>query len=319
MIAILLFMVLANWLDPGSTKEAPRFTEVAQKLDARCTTDEGSECVYAYVQLLSFDPESMYLDGRILIYPPAKFAEPFGSSVQALYATDIYLDAAKVDAGPLNENLYYNQYDYIRAIDFTIDVTSQEWSTRTSDNYYPFDHYSSFIQGRVEFITDPGETDSPDDDERTVLPINVVQYSTVLPNWTVEYDTDYLNSKNTLTDIVNYQSGGDFTTVFRIERSQLTILIVALLGLIFLGGAFSMLLLIKSIMHNSKPSSLTGLVWAGSTAFTMIQTRTLMPGDPRLGVKFDLLIFYPSIAICFVSALVMLNLWMKADNVIDEA
>jgi hypothetical protein len=73
-----------------------------------------------------------------------------------------------------------------------------------------------------------------------------------------------------------------------------------------------MLLLLRSIFLSHKPSSLTGLIWAGSTAFTMIQTRTLMPGNPRLGVRFDLIIFYPSLAICFVSALLMLRLWLKS-------
>ena len=103
----------------------------------------------------------------------------------------------------------------------------------------------------------------------------------------------------------------------KIKRPK-TFLIVGLLGIIFIGGALSMLFLLRSILLLHKPSSLTGLVWAGSTAFTMIQTRTLMPGNPRLGVRFDSIVFYPSLAICFISALFMLHLWLKSEDITQE-
>jgi len=63
-----------------------------------------------------------------------------------------------------------------------------------------------------------------------------------------------------------------------------------------------------------RPPTLSGLIWSGSTAFTMIQTRNVIPGDPRIGVKFDLFVFYPSLILCFVSGGLMFYHWVTKDT-----
>jgi hypothetical protein len=319
-VSVITFLTISNTIDSGSSTGSTRFNATEATFNSDCEKKFKTDgCVDVYLQILKFDPETQYMDGRLFIYPSSKYAKSFGSSVQVKADLDIYLDAAKVDPGSLNENMYFAKNDYLRAIDFTIDVTNYEWETRVTDQSYPFDRYSAEIQGMVIVVKDTGATDGIEDDERVSLPINVHEYSGVLPNWKLTYDGGYqANKEYTSSDIYNTQKDGVFYTVFKIERSQLTVLIVVLLGVIFLGGAISMLLLLRSILLAHKPSSLTGLVWAGSTAFTMIQTRTLMPGNPRLGVKFDLIVFYPSLAICFISALLMLNLWLKSGEVAQE-
>jgi len=319
-VLIVGFLALSNSIDSGSSNGTVRFEKTETRFTEDCEEKfKNDGCIDAYVQILSFNPETKYMDGRLFIYPSEKYAYTFGSSVQVLTDLDIYLDAAKVSAGPLNEDLYFRDGEFLRAIDFTIDVTNLEWETRFTDDSYPFDRYSADITGAIIVVKDPGKTESIDDDTRINIPINVHEYSGVLPNWKLTYDYDYkVDKKSTFTKNYNYQKDGVFYTVFKIERSQLTVLIVGLLGIIFIGGALSMLFLLRSILLSHKPSSLTGLVWAGSTAFTMIQTRTLMPGNPRLGVRFDLIIFYPSLAICFISALFMLHLWLKSEDIAQE-
>ncbi len=321
-ISILLigiFIGVANSLDAGSSSGAPRFDQLSAKMDVNCQVDGKTQCVNAYIRMVDFDPEGMLMKGRIWIYPPSEYADSFGSSVRVLYPTDVFLDAATVDVGEINTELHYDQYDFLRSIEFTLDVTNFDFPSRASDQIYPFDKYSANITGTVDFITDEGATASPVDDVRETLPINVVEYSAVIPNWTMKYDFESRNTDGvSVNDGVEYQMDGAFYTVIRIERSQLTVLIVGLLGLIFLGGAVSMLFLIRSIMLSKRKASLSGLVWSGSTVFTLIQTRTLMPGDPRLGVKFDLFIFYPAIAIAFISTIILLRQWLLAPEIVEE-
>lgn len=321
-ISILLigiFIGVANSLDAGSSSGALRFDQLSARMDDNCLIDGKTQCVNTYIRMVEFDPEGMLMKGRIWIYPPSEYADSFGSSVRVLYKTDVFLDAATVDVGEINTELHYDQYDFLRSIEFTLDVTNFDFPSRATDQIYPFDKYSANITGTVDFITDEGATASPVDDVRETLPINVVEYSAVIPNWTMKYDFESTNSEGvSVKDGVNYQMDGSFYTVVRIERSQLTVLIVALLGLIFLGGAVSMLFLIRSIMLSRRKASLSGLVWSGSTVFTLIQTRTLMPGDPRLGVKFDLFIFYPAIAISFISTIILLRQWLLAPEIIEE-
>ncbi len=321
-ISILLigiFVGVANSLDAGSSSGTQRFDQLSAKMEENCLIDGETQCVNAYIRMVEFDPEGMLLKGRIWLYPPKEYADAFGSSVRVLYPTDVYLDAATVDVGEINTNLYYEQYDFLRSIEITLDVTNLDNFEKATDQIYPFDEYSADVTGTVDFIIDEGATDSPVDDVRETLPFNVVEYSAVIPNWTMKYDFESRNTDNvSVGDGVEYQMDGSFYTVIRIERSEVTILIVALLGLIFLGGAISMLFLIRSIMLSKRKASLSGLVWAGSTVFTLIQTRTLMPGDPRLGVKFDLFIFYPAIAIAFISTIILLRQWLLASEIIEE-
>jgi hypothetical protein len=324
-LLLVSFVSLANFLDAGSSEPTKRFEKLNSNFsDEKCKQISPDGCVDAYIQLLNFNPQTQYLDGRIFIYPPEKYALQFMSSVQVKYATDVYLDAAKVDAGELNQNLYFEKNENLRGIDFTIDVTNVQWESRYTEESFPFDHYSSEISGSVVFVTDPGKTDEISDDTRVTLPIRVLEYSGVLPNWKIKYDYSYKESVYSKgeafssQDAFNFQKDGSFFTVFILERSDVTVLIVCLLGSIFIGGAISILLLLRSVLMSHKTSSLTGLVWAGSTAFTMIQTRGLVPGEPRIGVLFDLYIFYPSLAMCFISALLILRIWLKSDSQIQE-
>jgi hypothetical protein len=99
-----------------------------------------------------------------------------------------------------------------------------------------------------------------------------------------------------------------------LERTSLNKALLFLLGLIFLGGGFSLLILFRSILMSHRPPTLSGLIWAGSTAFTMIQTRTIIPGEPRVGVMFDLFIFYPALLTCFISGGLMFYHWITKET-----
>jgi hypothetical protein len=67
-------------------------------------------------------------------------------------------------------------------------------------------------------------------------------------------------------------------------------------------------------MISHRPPTLSGLVWSASTAFTMIQTRTVIPGSPRVGVKFDLFVFYPALAMAFISGGFMFFYWLTKET-----
>ena len=112
----------------------------------------------------------------------------------------------------------------------------------------------------------------------------------------------------------SFLDGQYFVTSIILERTSLNKSLLFLLGLIFLGGGFSMLILFRSILMSHRPPTLAGLIWAGSTAFTMIQTRTIIPGAPRVGVMFDLFIFYPALATCFISGGLMFYHWVTKET-----
>lgn len=301
-------------IDSGSVYEAKRMEdfnlEFNQLCDSRSDEFFQDGCTDIYFQLVNVDPEKQYLDGVIYIYPPEKFGQPLTNSSQALQSTDVYLDSLFIDTGGLNEDLIFNKGDYIRGIKFSLDLSNKEYESRNNDRYYPFDRYSADVSGRVEFLIP--EESNVEEFLRVGSPIISRDYTAVVSGWNIEMDYDYLNSDLPyVSGTQEFQQSGGFFNTFRIERSDLTKTIVIIFAIIFLGGSISLLVLLRSILMSHKKPTITGLVWAGSTTFTLIQTRNLLPGNPRSGVLFDLVVFYPSIIICFVSSIVILKLWIN--------
>lgn len=319
-VGVVSTFICALWFtEAEGTTSANRMLEVNAELLHNCESSRDQEiykngCINIYVQTSGVDAEKQYLSGLIYITPPDAFATQFGSSIQTKVATDVYLDAAEIDTGALNSNLYYEAFDYIRSIKFVIDLTNFEYESRHSDFYYPFDRYSGALQGTVAFPVE----DSSLENANVILPIISRDYTAAVPGWQIAFDYDYLNSKysfeNFNSQVREIQTSGNFFNVFRIERSELTKAIAAIFALIFVGGALSLLVLLKSILLSHKRPTITGLVWAGSTTFTLIQTRGLLPGNPRPGVLFDVLVFYPALLICFVTSVIILRLWVNYED-----
>jgi hypothetical protein len=320
-LLLITFLLLGFSLNSGSSNESKRLKNLNVKLQTECERKKDkNDCVDVYIQLLNFDSEKQILQGRIFFYIPEVYADQYDSSVQVFKTTDIYLDAARLDVGQQNSNLFYEPGDFIRGIDFTLDVTNRDYARCTNDSCYPYDKFSAVIEGSVRVLVDEGIKKTVQDDKWSYLPVIINEYTSVIPNWIIEYDYDYIRSPSfkSTENVLDYQSKGAFQTVFRFERAPQSQMIVILLGLIFLGGAISMLLLLRSVLFSHKKPTLAALAWAGTTAFTMIQTRSLLPGNPRLGIMFDVFIFYPSLTTCFVCGLAMLRRWLKDEQVMRE-
>jgi len=294
-------VVILNSLDSGTYK----FDAISSEYN-ESVADKNATSVF--IQLIEFDSTSQNLKARLWMYPPADYAARFGSSVQVKQDTRIQIDAAKVETSKPESILWY-KYDFIRAFDIELDATNELVESRYSDKWFPFDNYSVPITGTIDYRISGSETEDFEDDTWVSTPIEVVTYTSNLPGWSAEFS--YYNPQNTK---VISQEDGTWNIDLILERTNLNRAILILLGLIFISGGLSMLLLLRSIMISHRPPTLSGLVWSASTAFTMIQTRTVIPGNPRVGVKFDLFIFYPALAMTFISGGFMFFYWLTKES-----
>jgi Domain of unknown function (DUF4436) len=270
------------------------------------------EVVNVYVQLQDFISSSGTLKAKIWIVPPAKYANFLNSSVQVLYDTSVDIYASRIDfnTSDLNQGFWGSQ-EALRAIEVEFDADNYEISSRGNDKWFPFDRYSVGFSGRIAFRVEGSDTEIESDDVWDELPVAVLPYTASLPGWSAEFKLDRFDNE---TFESSFRQGRFFTSNIMLERTDLNKVLVFLIGFIFLGGGISMLLLFRSILLGNRPSTLAGFIWAGSTAFTMIQTRTVIPGAPRIGIKFDLFIFYPSLVLCFVSGGLMFYEWVSKDS-----
>ena len=205
----------------------------------------------------------------------------------------------------------FESNSFLRAFDVELDVTNKSFATRTNDSWFPFDRYSVNISGYIEFLVKGNETDSIKDDVWEAPIILVEPYTASLSGWSAQFGYSEFERE---TVIKSVRESGNFFADVTLERTLLYKIIAIFLGLIFVSGGISMLFLFYSILMSHRPPTLAGLAWAGSTAFTMIQTRSIIPGSPRIGIKFDLIIFYPALLLCFISGGAMFYFWITKDN-----
>jgi hypothetical protein len=305
-VVFISFVTFLNVLDSGTYKLDAKSQKLQDKVDIE-------NRVNLDLQLKEFDPGSQTLKARIWITPPKKYGNADGPSVQALYDTRVIISAAKIDYNT-KEDLgfgFYEVYDDLRSIDLEINADNFEIDNRGNDKWFPFDRYSLTFLGSIDFRIKGGDTEDFSDDVWEALPVAVQNYSQSLSGWSAEFK---MSTNENATVESTYLDGRYFYFNIILERTSLNKALLFLLGLIFLGGGFSMLILFRSILMSHRPPTLSGLIWAGSTAFTMIQTRTIIPGEPRVGVMFDLFIFYPALLTCFISGGLMFYHWITKET-----
>jgi len=261
--------------------------------------------------LKEFDSASQTLKARIWITPPTKYATYLNSSVQVIYDTNVDISAAKIDYNGGNDSGFWTANQYLRAIDLELDTDNLEIDKRYNDKWFPFDSYSATLLGSIAFLVKGGDTEDVSDDVWESLPVAVENYTASLSGWSALFKMSEFENETVES---SFLEGQYFVSKIILERTSLNKALLFLLALIFLGGGFSMLILFRSILMSHRPPTLSGLIWAGSTAFTMIQTRTIIPGAPRVGVMFDLFIFYPALAMTFISGGFMFFYWLTKES-----
>ena len=294
-----------NILDNGNYTVEKKSQKIYENL-------ESDNRIKLYVMLKDFDATVQMLRARVWFEPPEKYAVFLGDSVQAKFDTRIQLSASKIDHNNGSENYgYWNRNEFIRAIDVELDADNVVFKSRGSDNWFPFDRYSATLNGSIDFCVEGCDTEKLADDVWESLPVEMIPYTASLPGWSSTLKISNWQGKTVEESFSDTEA---FLGRISLYRTPLNIGLTFLIGLIFVGGGFSMLLLFRSILMNHRPPTLSGLIWSGSTAFTMIQTRNVIPGSPRIGVKFDLFIFYPSLILCFVSGGMMFYHWISKDT-----
>ncbi len=298
------FVTFLNVVDSGSYKLSEKSEKLLEKIDAE-------NQISIYVQLKEFDSASQTLNARVWVVPPAKYATNLNSSVQVKYDTSIDISASSIKYNDENNSGFWRADQYLRAIDIELDADNFQIESRDNDKWFPFDRYSVNLTGSVNFRTQGSDTEDVSDDIWNSMPIAIRSYTASLSGWSAIFE---MSSFENETVESSFREGQFFISNIILERTSLNKVLLFLLALIFLGGGFSMLILFRSILMSHRPPTLSGLIWAGSTAFTMIQTRTVIPGSPRIGVMFDLYIFYPALVTCFISGGLMFYHWITKET-----
>lgn len=172
-------------------------------------------------------------------------------------------------------------------------------------NNYPFDNYQGkfFVSSRL------------DQSNSDVFPLDVRDVSTALTGFSanvryLSFNTESANPVEIEDDI----SQGVALIEWNLARGFSSIFATFLLGGLMLVGAMSSVLLTSAILRRRRPPSLNSLVWLAAFLFALFQVRSQLPGNPPSGVRFDMLVFFPTILLLTTLILINVNLWVKRED-----
>jgi hypothetical protein len=170
---------------------------------------------------------------------------------------------------------------------------------------FPFDNYEG------KFYVTAG-IDGYNSD---AVPLNIQDKSTSIPGFSINSKyISFLSESTSKEEIKNDISQGTGLIRWEISRDFSTIFAVFLFGGLMLVGAVASLLMTFSIVRGNRPPSINSLTWLAAFLFAIFQVRSQMPGNPRSGVKFDMLIFFPVILLLICLIMVNVSQWNKRED-----
>ena len=266
-----------------------------------------------FYQITSFDAERQQAKVTAYVWPSPDIATPFSSST----ITDINLSVFVDEVGGGNGGMYdYPIGSAIGGIEMNVDATNPYDLSRSIDSFYPFDQYSFTLYTQV------GEVN--DEEELVEIPAFEDSYTTAVPGFQVElakeHDESFYSEDGRPEDFplvesaIEQRMGGLTMTTVIVNRSFAVKMIALLVAIFCLIIAFTLCYMTIEIVRRNRPPSMQVLVWAAANALGLISVRSLLPGAPRIGITFDLVVYFPALTATLISTVALFVLWAYRED-----
>lgn len=270
--------------------------------------------INVFYQMTGFDSERQIASVTTYIWPSLDIATPFSSST----VTDIDLSLFIDEVG--GQGFYeFEAGQPIAGIETTIDATNPYSLQRSIDTYYPFDSYSMTLYAQVSERVETAEGY-----DVVPLPSFEDSYATAVPGFQVrltkEHDESFFSDEPRGEDFpfvekaIEQRMNGLVMTTAIISRNFSVKVIAILVALYCLIIALSLGFMTLQILQWDRPPSMQALIWAAANALGLIQVRDLLPGKPRIGVTFDIIVYFPALTATLVSTVVLFIIWSYRED-----
>lgn len=278
------------------------------------SADVESRFVNVFYQLTGFDSERQTAEVTTYVWPSMDIATPFSSSTVADIDLTVFID----EVG--GQGFYeFDAGQPIAGIETKIDATNPYSLTRSMDTYYPFDSYSLTLYTQVSERVLLG-----DDYDVVPLPAFEDTYSTAVPGFQVrltkEHDESFFAIEPRSEDFpfvekaIEQRMTGLVMTTAVISRNFSVKIIAVLVALYCLIIALSLGFMTLQILQRDRPPSMQVLIWAAANALGLIQVRDLLPGKPRIGISFDIIVYFPSLTATLCSTVALFIIWSYRED-----
>ena len=266
-----------------------------------------------FYQITSFDAERQQAKVTAYVWPSPDIATPFSSST----ITDINLSVFVDEVGGGNGGMYdYPIGSAVGGIEMNVDATNPYDLSRSIDSFYPFDQYSFTLYTQV------GEVN--ENEELVEIPAFEDSYTTAVPGFQVElakeHDESFYSEDGRPEDFplvesaIEQRMGGLTMTTVIVNRSFAVKMIALLVAIFCLIIAFTLCYMTIEIVRRNRPPSMQVLVWAAANALGLISVRSLLPGAPRIGITFDIVVYFPALTATLISTVALFVLWAYRED-----
>lgn len=316
-LGFLLFSLLASLLilvfDNSSSGQPIQKDALWEEITPE-TAKVDSRFINVFYQLTGFDSERQIANVTTYIWPSLDVATPFSSST----VTDIDLSLFIDEVG--GQGFYeFEAGQPIAGIETTIDATNPYSLKRSIDTYYPFDSYSMTLYAQVSERVETAEGF-----DVVPLPTFEDSYATAVPGFQVrltkEHDESFFSDEPRGEDFpfvekaIEQRMNGLVMTTAIISRNFSVKVIAILVALYCLIIALSLGFMTLQILQWDRPPSMQALIWAAANALGLIQVRDLLPGKPRIGVTFDIIVYFPALTATLVSTVALFIIWSYRED-----
>lgn len=301
-LALAVFFPLLSFIADAYAPSGVKVVETG--LFGESSLDFDSEAVAVYVQMLSFDPENQRAEMAYYPWPTDDLAKQFSSSVLTNKDIRFFVDSQNTS---LTE---FEAGDQVGGVEATVDVLSTNYSERASDSLYPFDFYVMDSFARVE------TRESATSEYEPVQTFDYF-YTSPVPGFDVTYERlgafetglPADPSSRDLEVIDAERFDGKISFYAFIERSFAVKAIAVFIYSFILIASLALVWVASQMTMGKRPASMEALIWAAASMLGILELRALAPGDPRIGVYADLVIFFPSLILSLASVAVITYLW----------
>ena len=171
---------------------------------------------------------------------------------------------------------------------------------------YPFDSYSGSLFAQV--ATNHSYNDKP---------VTSRMFDTLSPveGWSLRSSALPIDgSKPTSDYVARSESSGLGQISWSVARSNSSIVVACIFGILMLSGAVMSTLMTLAILRGKRPPSVHVLGWLAAFLFALFSVRSHMPGNPPSGVYFDLAVFYPVALVHVLLIAVTAIAWISRDD-----
>lgn len=287
-----------------------RETRVSDKIGEIEDTEFGRDkkSINLWFQAVAFDAETQKARFNVYPWPSADLiVTSFASSTISDTDFSIWIDEL---SGQGTYDFKKNQA--IGALTVDLDVLSRVREIRSSDSYYPFDMYALDAYADTSFVDA--------DDSLTPAKTFDFFYTNSVPGFQIDfsriaaYNKSFSPEMHDLSRILEQRDQGYISFIAEFRRSLAVKIAVSILSLIILLNSITLVLITGRVVKGIRPPSMQALVWSAASVLGTIQLRSLFPGNPRLGIALDFLVFFPGMLASMVVGVVLATSWIRRSD-----